>query len=165
MKIHLVSAEHFRVPGLRQMAFTTNRAAVSEAVGLVNTMLIDSGHQPLASPLQWEHHLERLQDEHGAAHCYVEITELEVAGSTYTDAVRDHVAGEVFVTVAGGVVQHIGATGDLVGRPYTVIDYDVENAAQVTGRVQQEDGSWEPAALGSGLLEECVIGVASVTAR
>lgn len=80
MKIHLVTAEHLTVPGQIQKAFADRSGATREAVSLVNRMLIDTGLQPLASTLQWGHHLGRLQEQHGAAHCYVEITEIDVDG-------------------------------------------------------------------------------------
>lgn len=80
MRVFILSAEHFEVPGLVLQAHASHASAVSEAVGLVNTMLTDSGWQPLASPIQWQHHVERLQDRHGAAHCYVEIDEKELVG-------------------------------------------------------------------------------------
>ncbi|TIS37522.1 MAG: hypothetical protein E5W95_18085 [Mesorhizobium sp.] len=61
-----------------------------EASELVNIMLKDTGWQPLSSPIFWQHHVERLQDYHGAAHCYVEVTEIEVAGALPGD-IPDHV--------------------------------------------------------------------------
>jgi hypothetical protein len=80
MNVFVLSAEHFSVPGLILQAHATRASAEAEAVTLVNTMLTDSGWQPLASPIQWQHHVERLQDAHGAAHCYVEIDEKELVG-------------------------------------------------------------------------------------
>lgn len=81
MKIYLVTAEHFHVPGLIQKAFATEALAVAEAVEITNIMLKDSDWQPLASPVQWRHHVERLQDKHGAQYCYVEISEIDVVGA------------------------------------------------------------------------------------
>lgn len=82
MKIHLLTAEHFSVPGLVTKAFATPQAATAEAVDLTNLMLKDSDWRPLATPVQWQHHVERLQDYHGAQYCYVEIAELDVSGET-----------------------------------------------------------------------------------
>ena len=91
MKIHLVTAEHFSVPGLIAKAFLHEADAMAEAAEFVNVMLQDtrkvtaSGFDGTATPDQWGMHLELLQDYHGAAHCYVEITELDVAGGVPTD--------------------------------------------------------------------------------
>jgi len=41
--IHLVEAEHWNVPGHVTKAFATERGAQSEAIGLVTTILNDSG--------------------------------------------------------------------------------------------------------------------------
>ena len=41
--IHLVEAEQWNVPGHVTKAFATERGAQSEAIGLVTTMLNDSG--------------------------------------------------------------------------------------------------------------------------
>lgn len=79
--IHLVTAEHFEVPGLIQKAFASRALADIEAADLVNIMMKDSGWKPTAKPDAWEKQYDRLQDYHGAAHCYVEVTELPVAGT------------------------------------------------------------------------------------
>lgn len=87
MKIHIVTAEHFRDAGLIQRAFAVERDAIKEAWALVNQMLSDSGMEKDANPsTHWRDELDRLQDYHGAAHCCVEIIELEVAGSAFIDA-------------------------------------------------------------------------------
>lgn len=88
MKIHLVTAEHYSNPGLIQKAFANAEAANAEAADLVNLMRKDTGWdcRTMAGPTSWEVFLLELQDYHGAAHCYVEITELEVAGSAFIDA-------------------------------------------------------------------------------
>lgn len=80
IKLYTVQGEHFSNPGHIMKHFTDKQAATAEAVDLVNIMLADTGWQKLASPLQWEHHLTRLQDEHGAQYCdvWIEETEIEV---------------------------------------------------------------------------------------
>lgn len=114
MKIHLVTAEHFEVPGLIQKAFATEAQAVAEAVEITNLMLKDSGWQPLASPVQWQHHVERLQDEHGAQFCYVEISEIEVAGGA--DPVRDGASAAVTGPYHGpSIADQLRLVGSLAG--------------------------------------------------
>lgn len=82
-KIYLVEAEHFSVPGRPLKAFKTREAAVVEAIDLVNIMLRDRAIRDQAAwlstvPETWEADLADLQEEFGAAHCYVEIHELKV---------------------------------------------------------------------------------------
>jgi hypothetical protein len=79
--IFLTEAEHFSIPGRPIKAHLTKALAVQEAVELVNIMLKDSGGDPTATADDWESRIEPLQDEHGAAHCYVEIHELPVIGT------------------------------------------------------------------------------------
>lgn len=76
--LYTVQGDHFSNPGHVMKPFTDRIAATAEAVDLVNIMLADSGWQKLASPVQWEHHLERLQEEHGAQYCNVWIDESEI---------------------------------------------------------------------------------------
>lgn len=94
MKIHLVTAEHFSVPGLITKAFMQEADAMAEAAELVNIMLKDDGQDPDADSNQWGIHLELLQDTHGAAHCYVEINEVLVAGP---DPIAALVLAESFI--------------------------------------------------------------------
>lgn len=82
MKIHILTAEHFNVPGLICQAHATAESAAIAAAEIVNIMLNDTKWQPLAGPDNWQAHVERLQDYHGAQHCYVEIRESEVIGGT-----------------------------------------------------------------------------------
>lgn len=83
MRIHIVTAEHFSAPGLILKAFATAEGANAEAAELVNIMLNDSPMNSATSATadDWAGHIEALQDYHGAAHCYVEITETELADS------------------------------------------------------------------------------------
>lgn len=83
MRIHIVTAEHFSVPGLILKAFATAEAANMEAAELVRIMRNDSPMEraPLSPTSEnWPELLEALQDYHGAAHCYVEITETALDG-------------------------------------------------------------------------------------
>ena len=73
--IYLVQAEHWNIPGRMTKAFATESSAKSEAIGLVTTMLNDSG---LETAGDWVIDLARVQAMHGAQHCYVEITPLEI---------------------------------------------------------------------------------------
>jgi len=84
--IHLLLAEHFRTPGVVMSAHASDASARIEAAELVNVMLKDSGSTSTADPATWERHLSALQEEHGAAHCYVEITRLEVK-ATHAEAI------------------------------------------------------------------------------
>lgn len=89
MKIHLLEAEHFSVPGRIVRAFTNAAYANRAAVDLVNSMLTDNGNQALASPVNWKHHIDRLQDEHGAQFCYVEVNEADLEeGFAFTVILR-----------------------------------------------------------------------------
>ncbi|MFG1304175.1 hypothetical protein V5F34_08550 [Xanthobacter autotrophicus] len=80
--IHLLLAEHFKTPGVVMSAHATDASARAEAAELVNIMLKDSGSTGTADASTWERHLAPLQEEHGAAHCYVEITRLDVKAAT-----------------------------------------------------------------------------------
>ena len=77
MQIFIVQAEHPTVPGIVLKSFATRAAAVAEAVELVNLI----AGTPAATADNWETVLEGLQDEHGAEHCDVWITEQEVQGT------------------------------------------------------------------------------------
>lgn len=81
MKIQLVIAEHFSVPGVIIKAFCSLADATNEAVDLTNVMLTDHGDAPDADADNWQSRIERLQDYHGAAHCYVEIVETDLIGA------------------------------------------------------------------------------------
>ncbi len=74
-EIYLLQAKHWNIPGRMIKAFATESGAQSEAIGLVTTMLNDSG---LESVGDWVADLARVRALHGAQHCYVEIIPLEV---------------------------------------------------------------------------------------
>ena len=76
--VFLMMAEHYSTPGLVVRVCATRARAVSEAIACVNVMLKDNGDPLVATESAMEFALERLQDEHGAAHCYAEISEHEV---------------------------------------------------------------------------------------
>ncbi len=77
MKVYLVTAEHFSVPGLVVRVFETKDDALNECVELVNIMLEDM-KLPHADLANWEACLELVQDTHGTQHCYVEVSEQDV---------------------------------------------------------------------------------------
>jgi hypothetical protein len=56
-------------------AFATERGAQSEAIDLVTTMLNDAALETVGD---WVIDFARVQNIHGAQHCYVEITPLEI---------------------------------------------------------------------------------------
>jgi hypothetical protein len=74
-EIYLVQAAHWNIPGRMTKAFATESSAKSEAIGLVTTMLNDSG---LETAGDWISDLARVQAIRCAEHCYVEITPLEI---------------------------------------------------------------------------------------
>lgn len=78
MQIFIVQAEHPTVPGIVLKSFATRAAAVAEAVNQVNLI----AGTPAANAENWEAILEGLQEEHGAEHCDVSITEQDVVGAT-----------------------------------------------------------------------------------
>lgn len=81
MIVHVLQAEHFSVPGIVTKVFGTDAAAQIEAMALVNCMLNDSGRAQSANASNWHSKLEELQEEHGAAHCYVDIAPHTVEGA------------------------------------------------------------------------------------
>jgi hypothetical protein len=87
-KVYVVEAEHFSVPGRALKLFTSRRDADIEAASMVNIMLGDQGWDQTAKPNSWSAEIEHLQEYHGAAHCYVEISERLIEGGT-PDPVRD----------------------------------------------------------------------------
>jgi hypothetical protein len=76
--VYLLLAEHYATPGLVVRACATRERAVNEALACVNIMLADKGRAPVESESAMLTALDRLQGEHGAAHCYAEISEHEV---------------------------------------------------------------------------------------
>jgi len=80
MKVFILTAEHFRVPGLVTEAHASRESADASAAALVNVMLADAESEPVATPENWSEHMDTLQDQFGAAHCYTEIAERELVG-------------------------------------------------------------------------------------
>ena len=73
--VYFVQAEHWKIPGRMTKAFAREHGAQSEAIGLVTTMLNNSG---LETAGDWIIDLARVQAIRCAEHCYVEITPLEI---------------------------------------------------------------------------------------
>ncbi|MDQ0510904.1 hypothetical protein QOZ99_001792 [Angulomicrobium amanitiforme] len=69
------------MPGNITKAFADLAGAEAEAMDLTNLMLSDNGQAKSANASNWRAKVEALQDEHGAAHCYVEIAEHVVVGA------------------------------------------------------------------------------------
>lgn len=90
MKVFILSAEHFSVPGLILQAHATRESAVAEAIELTETMVGDTPYVEweAVTDSTWETIVGKLQDAHGAAHCYVEIAEADLLGAS-ADPVRD----------------------------------------------------------------------------
>lgn len=78
MKTFVILAEHHTVPGIVVSVHETPEGATVEAVSLVDTMWHDAGKKTHTTAANWERRLEILQDEYGAAHCYVEVHEREI---------------------------------------------------------------------------------------
>lgn len=101
MKVHVLQAEHFSVSTILMKVFANKTDATIEAVKLVNELeketlelhpelmdarpdlygIVDDGDPTPATAADWEERAEALADFHGAAHCYVDITECEVLGN------------------------------------------------------------------------------------
>jgi hypothetical protein len=75
MKVYLMIAEHYSIPGIITRVCATRDKAIAEAMECVNIMLRDSGRKPVETETEMDAAIERLQDEHGAAYCYAEISE------------------------------------------------------------------------------------------
>lgn len=80
MIVHVLAAEHFHVPGLVMKVFATVEAARREAADVTNIMLADNGNTERATAEDWATYMERLQEQHGAQFCYVEISAHTVEG-------------------------------------------------------------------------------------
>jgi len=73
MMTYIVEAEHHTVPGRIVKVCASMDRAQTEAVNLTKLLIGPSGEWRV-TPTNWERTIEKLQEEHGAAHCYVEIT-------------------------------------------------------------------------------------------
>lgn len=78
MKTFVVLAEHPIVPGIVVKVRSTQELATKAAVELTDIMWHDAGKKTKTNASNWEKRLELLQDDYGAAHCYVEIHEREI---------------------------------------------------------------------------------------
>ncbi len=84
--VHILQAEHFSVPGRITKIFAGKSAADREAARLANVMRDDTDLEdldeddvpPVATPENWSSVLEWLQGVHGAAHCYIDVTAMDV---------------------------------------------------------------------------------------
>lgn len=77
-QVHIVTGEHWNVPGNRMAAFSNIGSATAEAVHMVEIMAKDSGLGVRVTLNNWESVLATLQDKHGAQYCDVSITTLEL---------------------------------------------------------------------------------------
>lgn len=81
MKVYVLIAEHQTVPGVVIEVHATKASADASKLELVRVMLKDAHRVAIAlAPDTVDRAIESLQDEFGAAHCYVEISEHEVKG-------------------------------------------------------------------------------------
>jgi hypothetical protein len=76
--VFLMMSEHYATPGLVVRICATRERAVREALACVNVMLTDSGLKSVIDETDMRVAIDYLQDIHGAAHCYAEISEHEV---------------------------------------------------------------------------------------
>lgn len=88
MKIYLVVAEHYAVPGRIMKAFSTKARAERECVELVNIMLEDM-KLPHADSKNWEGCLKLVQDMHDDDNCYVDIIDMDVDADTAPELTAD----------------------------------------------------------------------------
>lgn len=82
--VYLLIAEHHTVAGRILEAHATADSANARAADLVRIMAGDSPAARHLDPVtrdNWQAVLERLQDYHGAAHCFVEIEASEIVGT------------------------------------------------------------------------------------
>jgi hypothetical protein len=84
-KVWLVEAEHFNVPGRHVSVHVTKAGADARAAEKINLILTDSrvcypdiDHPKDATADAWEEAAQWLENLHGAANCYVTVTELEI---------------------------------------------------------------------------------------
>lgn len=81
MKVFVVQAEHFNVPGIITHVHVSYDGAFDDAAELTATIASDSPYIGAeCDGMTWQVVIEKLQDAHGAAHCYVEIIETELIG-------------------------------------------------------------------------------------
>jgi hypothetical protein len=78
MKVYVVLAEHWEVPGSITRAFASEEGANKECASVVNIMLKDSELTPNATANNWRDKLVRLQTLHDDEECYVTIIPTEV---------------------------------------------------------------------------------------
>lgn len=76
MKVYIMSAEHFSVPGVVVKVCASRGLAVAEGIACTNIILKDcEGFDLVSTEEQMDAAIERIQEIHGAAHCYVNIDE------------------------------------------------------------------------------------------
>lgn len=77
MNVWVVEAEHPMTPGRIVKVCASRDKAVRMAIEFTDLMP-QRGKKKKAAPDNWESIVEKVQDEHGAQYCYVEITPHEV---------------------------------------------------------------------------------------
>lgn len=83
IKVHVMTAEHFEVPGIRMKVCASQAHAFAEALSCVNDIRADAGLKPvksITSDEDIEKAMAPVQDTYGAANCYVDITECDIIG-------------------------------------------------------------------------------------
>lgn len=75
--IFLVTAEHYRCPGIVRSAFAMLPAANVKAAELMNEMLVELGYQPEATADEWEAFNGTLDALYDDADAYVAVTEID----------------------------------------------------------------------------------------
>lgn len=84
--VYLLQAEHFSNPGRITKIFASKAMADHEAARLANTIRDDTDFKempPEATPEDWQVLHEWLQDVHGAAHCYIDVSPIEIINQTF----------------------------------------------------------------------------------
>ncbi|HUD89960.1 hypothetical protein [Sphingobium sp.] len=75
--VWIVTAEHFRIPGIITSVHTSNAGAQIRALELVNQILSDTSSDMKPEPAtveNWLAVIDWLEDYHGAGHCYVDVS-------------------------------------------------------------------------------------------
>lgn len=80
MKVFIMQAEHFSVPGVVTRVCRSRDRAIIEAIACVNIMLADKGERAVNTEEGFTSALNKLQEEYGAENCYADISEHEVIG-------------------------------------------------------------------------------------
>jgi hypothetical protein len=169
MKVHVITAVHHTIPGMRMSVHFTQDAADAHAMGLVALIAEDVEDAPPtpADTSDWRAHLKAVQNafidarEPGGEPEDDEDDLAALSGFYVSQTTVDADPPRVVVSLDGGLVQ--GMCSDVEVRGY-VVDYDVEGAprrdlvdvpqngggtseAEMRGEEVEVDSAWIDAAV------------------